>query len=254
MLFLNSKAILGFVLLAFAFLISFTNHVFGLPVLPEIDISDIVPNKGLASGETGITIAAKTSGGFFLSQRNTTVQFGNEIVPINRFRIREEDSSGGRYSIEIRSPPAPAPVPPQGLPVDVIISSKQINSNAFTFTYELTPTLFPPRQVQGVQLFDFSSGTLDIINLISWKAPRKGDLPFAYQIYRNKALTELVATVPADGQTQFTFAVHNCTPHCIHTYYIVSTDGQGIRSAPKKLEIIPLLLENFHPCLQAFQQ
>lgn len=63
-------------------------------------------------------------------------------------------------------------------------------------------------------------------NRITWSAPTFGVVPVAYKIYRDAALTQLIATVPATGALQYDdYAVAT-------VYYIVSVDAQGNQSTP----------------------
>ncbi len=63
----------------------------------------------------------------------------------------------------------------------------------------------------------------DYINVIYWQAPTTGT-PVTYKIYRDAALTQLVATLSA---TTLSYADHNRIPGFTYTYYIVAIDGLG---------------------------
>ena len=64
----------------------------------------------------------------------------------------------------------------------------------------------------------------DNINSLTWSAPAGGNAPVAYAIYRDAALTQLVAIVPA---SQTWYYDHNRIPSIDYPYYIVTIDGLG---------------------------
>jgi YVTN family beta-propeller protein len=81
-----------------------------------------------------------------------------------------------------------------------------------------------PSNVSGCKTQNRFLLQTDFINNITWSAPENGT-PVAYKIYRDPGLTELVATVPANGPLQY--YDHNRQPNVIYSYYIVSVDGNG---------------------------
>ena len=70
----------------------------------------------------------------------------------------------------------------------------------------------------------------DFINKITFSAPISTFVPTSYQIYRDAALTDLVVTVPANGN--LCFKDHNRICNATDTYYIVSVDQFGDLSFP----------------------
>jgi YVTN family beta-propeller protein len=74
----------------------------------------------------------------------------------------------------------------------------------------------------------------DYINNITWTAPTSGS-PAAYAIYRDSALTQLAAMVPASGPLQY--YDHDRNPNITYTYYIVSVDASGGQSAPVSVTV-----------------
>ena len=83
-----------------------------------------------------------------------------------------------------------------------------------------------------------SSSSTDIIDVIRWKAPRKGPSVEAFIIFRDKALTKPLAIIPNEGQKHFRFkhAVVKQTKKA--RYYIVSVglDGSFSHAAVAKLK------------------
>ncbi|HLF66891.1 MAG TPA: hypothetical protein VI522_04665, partial [Gammaproteobacteria bacterium] len=69
----------------------------------------------------------------------------------------------------------------------------------------------------------------DLVNRLTWSASGPS-LPVSYSIYRDAALTELVAIVPATGPLQF--FDHNRVPNVVYTYYLVGTNAVGTTSMP----------------------
>jgi DNA-binding beta-propeller fold protein YncE len=88
-----------------------------------------------------------------------------------------------------------------------------------------TPTILSPATVSGRKTHNRFLLQTDFINKITWTAPSSGTVPVAYNIYRDSALTQLVATVPASGPLQY--YDHNRQPNVVYTYYIVSVDVHG---------------------------
>lgn len=69
----------------------------------------------------------------------------------------------------------------------------------------------------------------DFINKLTWQVTGPS-LPVSYEIYRNAALTDLVAVVPATGALQF--LDHNTNPNVMYTYYLVGINAVGTVSDP----------------------
>jgi DNA-binding beta-propeller fold protein YncE len=70
----------------------------------------------------------------------------------------------------------------------------------------------------------------DYINLLTWSAPTSGNPPVAYNIYRDAALTQLIASVSASCPLQYYDANRN--PCVTDNYYIISVDAGGNTSVP----------------------
>lgn len=69
----------------------------------------------------------------------------------------------------------------------------------------------------------------DVINRLIWSAAGTS-LPVSYSIYRDAALTDLVATIPATDP--LVFLDHNRNPNLVYTYYIVGINSVGTTSYP----------------------
>ncbi len=96
---------------------------------------------------------------------------------------------------------------------------------------QLPSTLpFPPTHLRGHQVANQFAAQTDLINIISWKPPFAGPAPIAYFIYRDRALTQLAAIVPADRELKF--KDHNRLSHRTYSYFIVSVDAAGNHSPP----------------------
>ncbi len=68
---------------------------------------------------------------------------------------------------------------------------------------------------------------VDNYNHLTWSAPNNF-IAVSYQIYRDAALTQLVATVPASGILQYDD--HNRNPNVNYGYYIVGVNALGAQS------------------------
>lgn len=76
---------------------------------------------------------------------------------------------------------------------------------------------------------------LDRANKLTWSAPTIGNPPVTYQLYRDAALTQLVATVPATSTLQY--VDHNRPANVNDTYYIVAVDNNGNISIPASITV-----------------
>ncbi len=101
-----------------------------------------------------------------------------------------------------------------------------VNYDSHSVTVIYNPTVL---NVSGCKRKNIFLTQIDNYNHLTWAAPAAGE-PAAYQIYRDAALTQLVATVPASGILQYDD--HNRNPNINYTYYIVAVDGSGNVSAP----------------------
>lgn len=69
----------------------------------------------------------------------------------------------------------------------------------------------------------------DLINKITWSASGTS-LPVSYSLYRDAALTDLIAIIPSVGPLQY--LDHNRVPGQTYTYYLTGTNAVGTTSAP----------------------
>lgn len=74
----------------------------------------------------------------------------------------------------------------------------------------------------------------DLVNKLTWSASGTS-LPTSYSIYRDAALTDLVATIPATGPLEF--FDHYRNPDIVYTYYVVGTNAVGTTSAPVAITV-----------------
>ena len=93
-----------------------------------------------------------------------------------------------------------------------------------------------PIAAQAVRGKNVFLSQIDNYVSLSWWPPTTGENPVAYKIYRDAALTQLVATVPANGALQY--IDHNRNPRLSYTYYIVSVDASGLASAPAVVTVV----------------
>lgn len=112
--------------------------------------------------------------------------------------------------------------------------------------------VFPPRDFRGKQVAEKFATQTDLINVLKWDPPTSGNEVVSYAIYRNQALTELVAIVPTarmnlkdlsgsfpDHPLGFSYLDHNRHPHIAYTYFIVSVDANGNKSDPVSVTVPP---------------
>lgn len=106
---------------------------------------------------------------------------------------------------------------------------------AKTIRIEKSIELSPPTHLRGRQIKEEFATQTDIINIIKWSPPTQGETPSSYRIYRDEALTQLLADIPATAPLKF--ADHNRHPHIVYTYFVVSVDAKGNVSAPATIAI-----------------
>jgi hypothetical protein len=69
----------------------------------------------------------------------------------------------------------------------------------------------------------------DLVNKLTWTASGES-LPISYSIYRDAALTDLIATIPAKAPLEF--FDHYRNPAIVYTYYLVGINAVGTTSEP----------------------
>lgn len=97
-----------------------------------------------------------------------------------------------------------------------------------------TAAILPPNLVQGAQMRNVFLTQTDSINYIAWTAPY-GQTPVSYKIYRDSALTNLLATIVATEVLHY--YDHNRNAHSSYSYYIVSVDQDGSVSEANSVTI-----------------
>jgi YVTN family beta-propeller protein len=109
-----------------------------------------------------------------------------------------------------------------------------IGSNAISilFTQE---KIQAPASVSGKSIVNRFVNYIDIINVLSWTVPTTGPQAVAYNIYRDAACTNLVATVNAlEG---LLYLDRNRQPNTTYTYYVSSVEAQQHVSLPSSISI-----------------
>jgi hypothetical protein len=79
--------------------------------------------------------------------------------------------------------------------------------------------------VKGKQAKNKFLSAIDLTNTLRWSAPDIETPPVGYKIYRNKALTDLVTSVPA--KKTMVFEDHNRKKHATYNYYLVAVMENG---------------------------
>lgn len=99
------------------------------------------------------------------------------------------------------------------------------------YVYLISPVPTPPypaditSTIQGSRLKNVFLLQTDFINYITWTTPYGVTSPVLYQIYRDSALTQLVATIPATDPLEY--YDHDRNPCKTYTYYLTVTDENG---------------------------
>jgi hypothetical protein len=96
-------------------------------------------------------------------------------------------------------------------------------------------TIFPPRDLKAKQVENEFSTQADLINIITWKAPKQGSEPVAYRIYRDRKLTKLIAVISSHKRLRFND--HNRKKGKRYHYFIVSVDALDQFSAAVEISV-----------------
>lgn len=111
----------------------------------------------------------------------------------------------------------------------------QINVGDNPWSLALAIPLYPPATINGCKTRNVFMLQADYINNITWTPPSTGETPVVYNIYRDAALKELIATVPASGALQY--YDHSLNPNVIYSYYITSVDVYGNESTAASVTV-----------------
>ena len=127
-----------------------------------------------------------------------------------------------------------------GTSTSKVFSSRFMSNNGgpnATLSRMINIPLSPPTDVKGFQKSCRYPTQTDLINVIKWNPPFGGELPIAYRIYRDAALTDLIATIP--GNRVLKFEEHNRKKKKNYTYFLVSVDATGRISSSVSVMIQP---------------
>lgn len=112
-----------------------------------------------------------------------------------------------------------------------------LDGNSVSIMFIKSPPVLinPPLSLTGCKTQNIFLTQTDFINFLVWSAPITGTAPIQYNIYRDSALTELVATIPANGALQY--YDHNRNPQITYSYYVVAIDIDGNISTPSAITV-----------------
>ncbi len=111
--------------------------------------------------------------------------------------------------------------------------ASQSSSTVYVLGCPATP-VNGPTNVQGCRFANIFLTQTDFINKITWSSPAT-NIPVSYIIFRDAALTQVAATIPATEPLQF--FDHNRHPFVIDTYYIVGVGASGSQSAAQAVTV-----------------
>ena len=129
---------------------------------------------------------------------------------------------------DVNSYPVPA-----GSPAGETIST--VGSIASNSIASFSQSTHPPASVSGCKTQNTFLLQTDFINHITWTAPASGLTPVKYKLYRDAALMQPLATIPATGPLEY--YDHDRNPNLTYSYYIVSIDASGSRSTPISITV-----------------
>lgn len=94
-----------------------------------------------------------------------------------------------------------------------------------------------PEDLVGHQERNRFFSQIELFNVISWNTPALGTPPVHYRIYRDAALTDLIAAVPANASLKF--EDHNRKKNQVYTYFVVSVSETGLVSQASSVTVFP---------------
>lgn len=182
-------------------------------------VSHLNPDCGSTSGGEYITIIGREF------TKAIAVKFGETLA--THFTINSDTS------ITAIAPPGIAG------PVNVMVALAEGNScchlgSQYTYLAPAVLPLLPPTKLRGSQKVNAYATHTEVVNIITWNPPAEGVPPVAYEIYRDQQLTNCVATL-SSSSSKLKFEDYRSKKHQAYTYFIVSVDREGKRSAPASL-------------------
>jgi DNA-binding beta-propeller fold protein YncE len=117
------------------------------------------------------------------------------------------------------------------VPLQSVIAPLSAPSAIAITTLPSAPTNFTGCKTQNSFLLQ-----TDFMNKLTWSAPNDGPTPASYSIYRDPALTDLVATIPASSPLQY--YDHQRNPQITYSYYITTSDALGDQSLPASVTVM----------------
>jgi PKD repeat protein len=127
-----------------------------------------------------------------------------------------------------------------GTSTSKVFSSRFMSNNGgpiANISHNINISPSPPTDVKGFQKSCRYPTQTDLINVIKWNPPSIGELPVAYRIYRDAALTDLIATISANLDLKF--EDHNRKNKKSYTYFIVSVSAMRTISSSVSVTIKP---------------
>ena len=123
---------------------------------------------------------------------------------------------------------------PQGFVATWLDSNDSNGYASFYFTPLTVLPVSAPTLLQGIAAKNQFLTQTERLNVITWNPPAQG-VALSYSIYRDAALTQLIATIPAS--TPLRYVDHNVQQGKTYTYYIVAFDGLGNASPSASIAI-----------------
>ena len=114
------------------------------------------------------------------------------------------------------------------------LTHSEITSARMDLGYSLYGKMTITPSVPLVQLHSYRTDSFtdsDVYNTVSWSQPVSA-FPLHYEIYRDKALTQLAKSIPCDvpGNCQQSYEDHNLIRHKTYEYYVAAKNDYGIVS------------------------
>lgn len=218
----------------YAYVTNFGSNNF-IPIGTTVSVVDLSSNTVTATINLGIQPSgiAITPDGRYAYASNYNSLYANNT--------NATDLTPGQGTVNIIDIATNTVIPPviavDQSPANIAISSNGQFAYVSNYSSNTVSVIALPSfhiTAQGCRIQNVFLTGIDLMNRLTWSVSGFS-LPVNYAIYRDAALTDLAAIIPASGPLQF--FDHNRIPNVTYTYYLVGTNIVGTTSAPLAITV-----------------
>ena len=200
----------------------------------DLDTNTIIKTIDLAIQPSGVDI---TPDGKYAYISNYNTLYADFSLTASTFN----DLTAGMGTVNIIDTETHTVIPPTiavgQSPANIVISPSgeyAYVSNYTSNTVNVIALQSFAIEAQGCKMENQFLNHTDITNRLTWSASGPS-LPVSYSLYRDAALTNLIAVIPATGALEY--FDHNRLPDVTYTYYLVGTNAVGTTSHPVAITV-----------------